>query len=106
MHSPLLDLLQHQVDPRLRSHVHALRTMRNVVFHPAFQVAKGGNPPPMENAIKLLDSDDDIDVVRLAKRLPTEWASFAEKPVAMYALRQLGAAGEIFVARMRLLPRR
>jgi hypothetical protein len=94
------------MDRDLRSHVHALKTIRNVVFHPAFQVSKGGNPPPMEDAIKLLGSDDDIDVVQLAKRLPTEWASFAERPVAVYALRKLGAAGEIFVARMRLLPKR
>ena len=93
------------MDRDLYVQVSALKTIRNVVFHPSFHAARGGNPPPMEAAIKLLSSDDDMDVMRLAKRLPNEWASFAEKPVAVFALRRLGAAGQIFVARMRLLPK-
>ncbi len=92
-------------DRDLRVQVDALRTLRNVVFHPALQLPKGDKPPAMQDLIKLLEADDDFDVVILADELPHAWARVAEKPVAMFALRKLGSAGDLFITKKRLLPR-
>lgn len=63
---------------------------------------KGEKEPPIARLIKLLEADDDPEVTELALRLPDAWSYLAERPTAMYALRKLHAAGELFIERNRL----
>jgi hypothetical protein len=90
-------------DSDLARVLEALRAIRNAVVHPAFQRSKGGNTAPMVRLIELLQIDDDPDVTELALRLPDAWSYLAERPTAMYALRNLNAAGRLFIERKRLL---
>lgn len=93
-------------DGDLQPDVEVLRAIRNVVLHPASQLAKGNKPPPMLRLISLFEADDDASVTELALRLPDDWSYLAERPVATYALRKLGSAGELFLQKMRLLEKR
>lgn len=84
----------------------ALREIRNAALHPASQRSNGGNTAPMVRLIELLQIDDDSEVTELALRLPDAWSYLAERPTAMYALRNLNAAGRLFIERKRLLKHR
>ncbi|MEO8842273.1 MAG: hypothetical protein ABI704_11925 [Kofleriaceae bacterium] len=90
-------------DSDLARVVETLRAIRNAVIHPALQIALGEREPPIARLIKLLEADDDPEVTELAMRLPAAWSYLAERPTAMYALRKLNAAGELFVERNRLV---
>ena len=90
-------------DSDLARVVETLRAVRNAVMHPALQTTKGEKEAPIARLIKLLEADDDPEVTELALRLPDAWSYLAEKPTAMYALRKLNAAGELFLERNRLV---
>lgn len=87
----------------LRGRRRTLRAVHNAVLHLALQTPKGEKEPPIARLIKLLEADDDPEVTELALRLPDAWSYLAERPTAMYALRKLHAAGELFIERNRLL---
>jgi hypothetical protein len=93
-------------DADLARDVETLRAIRNAVLHPAFQLTKGANEAPMVRLIKLLEVDDDPEVTELALRLPEAWSYLAERPAAMYGLRKLNAAGQLFIERNRLVKKR
>lgn len=93
-------------DSDLARVVETLREIRNAVMHPAFQRSKGEKKAPMARLIELLEIDDDPDVTELALRLPDAWSYLAERPTALFGLRKLNAAGQLFMERQRLMKHR
>lgn len=90
-------------DGDLRRDLQALREIRNATFHPAAQIQDGTQQPPMKRLIEILECDDDLDITDVALRLPDTWSCFADLPIARYALRKLGSAGQLFISKQRLL---
>lgn len=86
-------------DRELRETVDALRTVRNVCFHPAFQKSTGNDTPHMLQLIELLENDDRDDSRRVAIALRKAWSSFTERPATAFALGKLNGAG-ILLGRM------
>lgn len=101
-----IDAVGVATDRDLRSDVTALRELRNVTCHPAFHLDRPNDPTPMTRMLAHFSADDDAAIVALAVRLPNAWSSFAEKPVAAYALRKIGSAGRLFMIKLGLWPRR